>query len=493
MNKNLIDMIEAVSYEKSMPKDTVWSAMEAAVAALARKENKGGAGEFKATIQKDGSVDAVRLWQVVAPEDIEDPERQISVHDDIIADWTDTAAAVGDVVEEPVDEPTWTRQGAQVVKQVLAQRLKQGLRVSIAEQWAGRVGETHIGLVKRVDRDRIIVDLGEPVEGVMGQRDRIPGEMFKVGQRVRVLIKDVQADGQGPVITVSRSDDAFLRELIGIEVPEVDMGQVIIHGVARDPGSRAKVAVEAGRGLRSHPAAVCVGMRGVRAQAISGEINGERVEFIEWNENPAEFILAALHPAEVRTLVLDEDDKRAMVGVDAENLARAIGGRGQNVRLAARLTGWNIDIMSSEELQGRRDSEDETSRQNLVSLIDIDEELAGILVEEGFLTIEDIALSPIGDLLVIEGMDQDTVLALQERARDSMALRQMLHADDDSVPETLADLGFAPEEVVALALQDVVSIQDLADQAVGDLDWPDADQQELGTRIMQARALVGMI
>lgn len=490
MNKQLIDMIDAVAYEKSMPKDLVRTAMEQAVAALARREEKSPLGAFEAKIDSDGQVTVWRRFDLVERAELEDPERQIAQDDDMCRE--DGANVDGGVLKISVPTPAWTRQGLQVVKQVLAQKLKQGLRQTIAEAWGGRVGEVVLGQVKRIDRDRVVIDLGEPVEGVISGRDKIPGENLKVGHRVRALITKVDAEGNGPTISLSRTADDFVKELIAIEVPEVEIGQVKIRSVARDPGGRAKVAVEAGPGLRNHPAAVCVGMRGVRAQAVSGELNGERLEFVEWNEDPAQFLINALEPAEIKTLVLDADENRAMVGVEASNLARAIGTRGQNVRLASRLTGWAIDLMTVEDLEAKRQAEDIAARNDLMSLMDIDEELATILVDEGFMTVEDIALAPDTDLLAIEGMGEDIVEALQARAHDAVALKQML--DQSQAHEFDVLDGINREDIDQLMTNGVSTLNDLAEQSVYDLEsWPEDDHERLSHWIMQARQITGMI
>ena len=479
MSKQLVDMIEAVAYEKSMPEDLVRAAMESAIAALARREQKAPNGTFRAAIAKDGSVTVVRVWSLV--DEVLDADREV------LRD-----GRTEDEIEEAVDTPQWTRQGLQVVKQVLAQKLKQGLRATIAEAWQDRVGDIVMGVVKRVDKNRIVLDLGEPVEGVISGKDRIPGEIFKMGHRCRAIVTEVNAEGQGAVITLSRTADDFVRELISIEVPEVDLGQVIIKAVARDPGQRAKVAVQAGNGLRNHPAAVCVGMRGVRAQAVSNEINGERLEFIQWSDNPAEMLIAALSPAEVSTLILEEGDRRAMVGVQKENLARAIGSRGQNVRLASRLTGWNVELMSEEDLQAKREAEDQQAKQDLMDAMDMDEEMADLLVAEGFSTVEDIHFSPIGDLLVIEGLDEELADILKERAERAVLLKEMLEVrDDDS--ELMVLKGISSEDVEVLGKQGIVTLQDLADQGVMDIEWNEERDDELSAWIMEARERTGMI
>lgn len=474
--KQLIDMIEAVAYEKAMPEATVREAMESAIASLARKESREPGGLFHAEIDKDGNVSCWRIWEIVDNVMDEDRER--------------LGENVGDMEYEEVPTPKWTRQGLQVVKQVLAQRLKQGLRQTIADAWKGREGDVVMGVVKRIDKNRIIVDLGEPAEGVIAGKNRIPGEMFKIGHRVRACVDKVNAENMGPVIELSRTSDQFLRELIAIEVPEVDVGQVKIRSIARDPGSRAKIAVEAGQGLRNHPAAVCVGMRGVRAQAITSELNGERLEFIEWVDNPAEFLLAAMAPAEVTTLYMDEGTQTARVAVAQDKLARAIGSRGQNVRLASKLTGWTINLMSNEDYDAKMEEENQEAISQLVELMDMDEEFAQVLVEEGFMSVEDIFHSSIATLMSIDGVDEETAEMLKERATDAMLVKQMFEEPDLS---SLASVeGMNDEYIAILNGQGIVSMQDLADQATDDVEGFD-DPDMVGNWIMDARRKVGMI
>lgn len=478
--KQLVDMIEAVAYEKGMPKDVVRQAMEGAIASLARKENKEPGATFEAEINDQGEVAVWRKWLIVDNVMDEDIERLPLENEE-----------VGTTVYEEAEVPKWTRTGLQVVKQVLAQRLKQGLRQTIAQAWQNRVGEVVLGTVKRIDKSRVIVDLGEPAEGVIGPKQRIPGEMFKVGHRVRAVVHAVNDDHtQGAVIELSRTSETFLSELISMEVPEVGIGQVVIKAIARDPGSRAKVAVIAGPGLRHHPAAVCVGMRGVRAQAISGELNGERMEFVEWHEEPARFLLNALEPAEVTSLLMDEDTKTARVGVNHDKLARAIGGRGQNVRLASRLTGWNVQLMSTEEYNAKMEEDRAEAVAGLMTHMDMDEEMAGVLFEEGFASVDEIYQSSLGDLMSIDGIDEDTAHVLKERAHDVILTRMI----EESKPTGLATLhGITDEDIDALHAEGVQTLEELADLAVDDIAWSENDRERLGAWIMQARRHIGMI
>lgn len=477
--KQLLEMIEAVSYEKNMPKERVRQAMESAIAALARREAKPDDGEFRASIGSDGNVSAWRVWTYV--DEVENPATQR---------LADKEHPVGTRVEESVPEPKWTRQGLQVVKQVLYQRLREGLRLTVAEVWQERVGEVVTGVVKRTCKGGWILDLGEPAEGVLAGRDRIPNENLRIGHRVRAIVKSVNDSGNGPAIVLSRSDEALLYELIRTEVPEVDMGMVRIHALARDPGVRAKIAVSAGPGLRNSPTGTCVGMRGVRAQAVSNELNGEKLDFVEYNEDPAQFLVAAMAPGEIDTLVLDVNDKRALMGVDAERLGRAIGGGGQNIRLASKLTGWKIEAMSIEDLEKRRAEEDERAIKRLADGLDLDEEMAATLVEFGFQHIEEIAHCGIGDLISIEGLDEDVAEELQARAQDWLLNQELKKAEQELVagPQTLADLpGISQEDIVALEGQGIDNLEKLAECGIMDVVWDEERDDQLGEWILAAR------
>lgn len=477
--KQLIEMIEAVAYEKSMPEARVRQAMEGAVAALARREAKPDDGEFGASIAQDGTVRAWRVWRYV--DVVENPA---------VERLADAEHPVGHVEEVEVPEPKWTRQGLQVVKQVLYQRLREGLRQTVAEAWKARVGEVVTGVVKRACKGGWILDLGEPAEGVLAGRDTIPREVLRVGNRVRALVKSVNEDGNGPGVVLSRTDEDLLRELITTEVPEVGMGLVKIHAIARDPGVRAKIAVSAGPGLRNSPTGTCVGMRGTRAQAVSNEINGERLDFVEWSENPAEFLVAAMAPAEIDTIILDESEHRAMMGIAPELLGRAIGAGGQNIRLASKLTGWKIEAMTLDDLVAKREAEDGEAIAQISKALDMDEEMAGALIEEGFYNIEDIAYCSPADLLTIDGFDEEIVEELQARARDAMLSLELEKAAAEVAagPQSLSDLdGITEEDVAALEKQGITTLNQLAECGIMDVVWDEERDEQLGAWIMAAR------
>lgn len=485
MSKQLVDMIEAVAYEKSMPVEVVRASMEAAISALARREQKNPLATYRSSIANDGTVTVWRAWTVV--DEVNDPEKEILVSD------VSKYEIINGEATMPVATPKWTRQGLQVVKQVLAQRLKQGFRNTVADVWEDRIGDIVNGIVKRVDKNKIIVDLGEPMEGTISGKDRIPGEIFKVGQRCKAIVKSVSPSGNGPVIALSRSSEDFLRELITIEVPEVLMNQVIIRGIAREPGNRAKIAVQAGTNLKNNPTSVCIGMRGVRSQNISNEIRGERLEFIEWDENFAQYVVSALAPAEVKKIAVYEDKNKVLIGVDKENLPRAIGAKGQNVRLASKLIGWEIEMLDMEQLQQKQNEEDMEAIGNLMEQLEVDEELASFLVEEGFLNVETIALTSKDEMLEIFEFNDELVEELMERANNIFV--QMKLEEELSKPITeLSQLdNISEDDLSVLNKQGINSLEHLAELGLMDVIWNEDRDDELEHWIMQARKAIGMI
>lgn len=481
-NKELNDMIEVVAFEKNMPVEMVRGAMETAIAGLARKENKAPDGKFEVKISANGGIEVNRVWTYV--EEVINPDAELSVDG--------TAFEVGQVIKQSAEVPKWTRQGLQTVKQILAQKIKQGLRDVVADEWTDKVGTCVLGMIKKVDRDRAYIEFGNNAEGVIEGRDRIPREFLRAGTRIRSYVKSVAAGGRGPVIHLSRAAPELLEEIVGIEVPEVGSGQIKIRGVAREAGVRAKVLVESlSYHGKSSPAAICAGTRGVRAQAISNELNGERVDFIEWSDNDAQLILNSMAPAEIVNIVLDNDKKTARLGVEEARLAIAIGSRGQNVRLASKVTGWNIEVMTVDDLKKKRYDEDEAAKQEFMELLEVDRDVAELLVEEGFFNVEDVAMASIAELTSLPGVDEETAEALNERAIEAAELKSILH--DNAGDDWLGGLeGVTEDDLARFETQNVKTLQDLADLATDELEWPENDDR-LGGLIIQARKKVGMI
>ncbi|GAB2520509.1 transcription termination factor NusA [Lysobacter humi (ex Lee et al. 2017)] len=418
MSKELLLVVDAVANEKGVPRDVIFEAIEAALASAAKKRYQDEDVLVRVAIdRKDGSYETFRRMEVVADDVVmESPDRQIRLMDAI--DEVD-GVEVGDFIEEQIENPEFGRIAAQAAKQVIVQKVREAERQQVIDAWKDRVGELITGVVKRVERGNIYVDLGGNAEAIIPKDKGIPRDVVRTGDRIRGFLFDVRPEPRGPQIFISRAAPEFMMELFKLEVPEVSQGLVSIRACARDPGDRAKIAVLA-HDNRTDPIGACIGMRGSRVQAVSNELNGERVDIILWSDNPAQFVINAMAPAEVQSIVVDEDKHSMDLAVAEERLAQAIGKGGQNVRLASRLTGWQLNVMTADQVQAKSEAEQAASRQLFQDKLEVDEEIAGILVSEGFNTVEEIAYVPVGELLAIEGFDEDIVEELRSRARDSL-------------------------------------------------------------------------
>jgi len=401
---------------------------------------------------------------------------------------------VGDYIEEQVENAEFGRIAAQAAKQVIVQKVREAERQQVIDAWKDRVGELVTGIVKRVERGNIYVDLGGNAEAIIPKDKGIPRDVVRTGDRVRGYLFDVRPEPRGPQIFISRAAPEFMMELFKLEVPEVGQGLVTIRACARDPGDRAKIAVLA-HDNRTDPIGACIGMRGSRVQAVSNELNGERVDIILWSDNPAQFVINAMAPAEVQSIVVDEDKHSMDLAVAEERLAQAIGKGGQNVRLASRLTGWQLNVMTADQVQAKSEAEQAASRALFQEKLEVDEEIAGILVSEGFNTVEEIAYVPVGELLAIEGFDEDIVEELRSRARDSL-LNDAL-AEEESLEgqmpsdDLLALEGMDEATAHALAEHGIRSSEDLselgADEVV-EFGIDGLDETRAAALILAARA-----
>ena len=384
------------------------------------------------------------------------------------------------------------RIAAQTAKQVIVQKVREAERAKVVELYRGRIGEIISGSVKKVTRDNVIVDLGNNAEALMARDQLIGRETFRMGDRVRALLAEVRTESRGPQLFLSRTDPQMLVELFKIEVPEISEEVIEIRAAARDPGSRAKIAVKTNDG-RIDPIGACVGMRGSRVQAVTGELNNERVDIVLWDDNPAQLVINAMAPAEVSSIVVDEDRHAMDVAVSDENLAMAIGRNGQNVRLASELTGWTINVMSEEDAAAKQQDEMGDVVQTFVDALDIDEEFAQMLVEEGFASLEEIAYVPLDEMLAIDGLDEDIVEELRTRAKDKL-LNQALAAEeqlDNSEPaQDLLDMeGMDTHLAFVLASRGIITMEDLAEQAVDEIsDIEGLSDEKAAELIMTARA-----
>ncbi|NBD95952.1 MAG: transcription termination/antitermination protein NusA [Gammaproteobacteria bacterium] len=499
--KEILQVVEAVSNEKGLDRETIFEAIEAALASAARRRHPEDI-EVRVAIDRDtGEYEAFRRWEVLPDEgetvgegedaeevELESEDRQIRLVD---ARKHDADLEVGDYIEEAMEPPEFGRIAAQAAKQVIVQRVRQAERAKVVEAFEERVGELISGQIKRMEKGGIMLDLGENAEAFIPSRHTIPGETARINDRVRGYLYEVRPEVRGPQLFVSRTMNEFLIELFKLEVPEIGQGLLELKGAARDPGRRAKISVHA-LDDRTDPIGACVGMRGSRVQAVSNELAGERIDIILWDENPAQFVINAMAPAEVHSIVVDEDTNSMDIAVEEENLSQAIGRGGQNVRLASELTGWNLNVMTIEEAEQKSESEATTILEMFKTKLDVDEEVATILVQEGFTNVEEVAYVPESELLDIEEFDENVVGELRQRARDAL-LTQMIASEEqleEHKPEQdLLDLeGMTDTIAYRLAEKGIRTRDDLAECAVDELEEiEDLDPELAAALIMKAR------
>jgi len=490
MSKDILLVVDSVANEKGVPKDVIFEAIELALAAATKKRYTEEEVDIRVDIDRDsGDHDTYRRWTVID----DNTEREFPGYQVWEADEGEKNAdyKVGDSFEEKVESISFGRIGAQAAKQVIVQKVREAERAQLVELYKDRVGELISGTVKKVTRDNIFVDLGGNAEAVLSRDNLIPRETYRIGDRVRALLNEIREDVRGPQLSLSRICPEMLVELFKIEVPEVAEEVIEIRGAARDPGSRAKIAVKTNDG-RIDPIGACVGMRGARVQAVTGELGNERVDIVLWDDNPAQLVINAMAPAEVASIVVDEDTQSMDVAVDESQLAQAIGRSGQNVRLASELTGWTINVMTEEEFGNKQDSEAGDVVEKFMNALDVDEDLSQVLVAEGFTSLEEIAYVPLEEMLEIEGFDEDMVEALRSRAKDAM-LTQAIASEEALDTEPADDLlnmdGMDRHLAFVLASRGVITMEDLAEQAVDDLlDIENLDEEKAGALIMTARA-----
>ena len=474
MSKEILSVIESVSLEKGVPKEVIFGAMEAALA-VATKKKYGEDAEFRVAIDRDsGEYETFRTWTVVDYDDLEEdeepnPDAQYSVEEarEIKAD-----AQLGDVLEKQVESVEFGRIAAQTAKQVIVQKVREAERAQVLEVYESRMNELLSGTVKKLGRDSVIVDLGNNAEAILTREHLIPREVFRVGDRLRAMLVEIRPDNRGPQLVLSRTAPAMLIELFKVEVPEIAEDVIQILGAARDPGSRAKIAVQTNDG-RIDPVGACVGMRGSRVQAVSGELAGERIDIVLWDENPAQLTINAMAPAEVASIVLDEETHSMDIAVTESNLAQAIGRGGQNVRLASDLCGWSLNIMTEEEAAQKLEEEASRFVGEFIEYLAVDDDVAEVLVEEGFTTLEEVAYVPMEEMLAIDGFDEEIVNELRNRAKDALLTKAIAseEAFGDAKPadDLLEMRSMTRELAFQLANNEVVTMEDLAELAVPEL------------------------
>jgi len=491
MNKEILLVVDAVSNEKGVEKEIIFEAIEAALASATRKKN-GGQIDVRVDIdRKTGDYDTFRVWEVIDDSEtteLENPITQITYSG---AKELEPEIEIGGYIEEPIDSIEFGRIAAQTAKQVIVQKVREAERAKVVEAYKDRKGELVTGVVKRMDRGNVVLDLGNNAEAQISKFDLINREAVRVGDRIRGYLYEINSEGRGPQLLVSRTSPELLIELFKLEVPEVGEGMIDIIGAARDPGLRAKIAVKA-NDSRIDPVGACVGMRGSRVQAVSNELNGERVDIILWDDNPAQFVINAMSPAEVVSIVVDEDNHSMDVAVNDDNLSQAIGRGGQNVKLASQLTGWDLNVMSEEQAAEKGEEEAKVYVEQFMKQLDVDEEVAAILVQEGFTSVDEIAYIPVEEMLGIEEFDEDIINELRDRANDAILTRAIAKEEAISDAHPADDLlemeGMDNDLAHVLASRGVVTMEDLAEQSVDELMEIDGmDEKRAGELIMKAR------
>ena len=484
MSREILLLVDALAHEKNVPKDVIFIALELALASASKKRFSEEADVRVAIDRENGEYQSFRRWQIVADDVLENPAAQIAV-----SDTRAEGLAEGDYVEEPRESIEFGRIGAQAAKQVILQKVREAEREQILEDLLARKEHLVTGVIKRMEKGNAIIEVGR-LESLLPREQMIPKENLRVGDRVRAYLSRIERGGRGPQLILSRIAPEFLSKLFELEVPEIEEGLLEIRSAARDPGLRSKIAVKS-NDQRIDPVGTCVGMRGSRVQAVTGELAGERVDIVLWSMDPAQFVINAMSPAEVSSIVVDEDAHSMDVVVDEEQLALAIGRSGQNVRLASELTGWTLNILTEEEAAQKHEEEYTQTRQLFIDKLDVDEEVADILVQEGFGTLEEIAYVPLSEMIEIEAFDEDTVNELRKRARAALLTEAI--AKEEKVGEASEDLltmeGMDEATAHTLAANGISTMEDLADLAVDDLvELINMDAERAKQLIMTARA-----
>ncbi|MFZ5560338.1 MAG: transcription termination factor NusA [Pseudomonadota bacterium] len=487
MTKEILMVVDSVSNEKGVSREVIFQALEQALVAATKKKYNTDEIDLRVSInRKTGEYETFRRWTVVADEDHEIPAMQLA-----ISDVQEKGLGLGDVVEEQVASIEFGRIAAQTAKQVIVQKVREAERALVVDAYRHRVGEILSGIVKKTTRDGVVLDLGGNAEAYLAREEMLSRESFRVGERVRAVLYAVNAEGRGSQLLVSRTRPEMIIELFRIEVPEIGEEIIEIKGAARDPGVRAKISVKT-NDQRIDPQGACIGMRGARVQAVSGELGGERVDIVLWDDNPAQYVINALQPAEVASIVIDEDAHSMDVAVEEDQLAMAIGRGGQNIRLASELTGWRLNVMTVAEAQSKQESEAHQYIEVFMRELDVDEDVAAILVNEGFTSLEEVAYVPLEEMLAIEDFDEDIVNALRQRAKDTLLTKALVSEEKRSSSEPAEDLlnmeGMDRKLAFELASRGIVTMEDLAEQSIDDIsDIAALGDERAGKLIMTAR------
>ena len=491
MNKEILMMADVVSNEKGVEKEVIFQALEAALASATRKKHPEDIDSRVEINRETGEYQTYRQWKVFADDDpnLEFPDKELRLMDavDLNPD-----AVVDEFVEEAIDSIAFGRIAAQTAKQVILQKVREAERAKVMEEYADRVGTMVSGIVKRSDRNGVYVDLGGNAEAFIPRNEMIRGEQVRTQDRVKGILYEINPEARGPQLLMTRTSPEFLIELFKLEVPEVGQELIVILSAARDPGLRAKIAVKAVE-PRIDPVGACVGMRGSRVQAVSNELAGERVDIILWNENPAQYVINAMSPAEVLSIVLDEESLSIDIAVEEDMLSKAIGRGGQNIRLASELTGWNLNVMTAADADAKNEAESDEVIERFSKQLDVDKEVALILVQEGFSSMEEIAFVPESELLSIEEFDEGIVQELRNRARDvlltqAIASEEAIESADPAMDLVSLD-GMTDSLAAILDSHGIHTRDDLAELAVDELiEIEDMSEEAAAKLIMAARA-----
>ena len=490
MSKEILMVADAVSNEKGVSRTVIFEAIESALATATKKLHDADEIDCRVSVDKEtGDYETFRVWTVVEEEEYLAEGAQFTLDQAL---ERDESLGIGDIWEEKIENAAFGRIAAQTAKQVIVQKVREAERDIVISEYRERVGELVTGSVKKVTRDSIIVDLGGNAEALLPRDQMIPRETFRVSDRMRALLTDVRSEQRGPQLFLSRTSPDMLVELFKIEVPEIAEEIIEIKAAARDPGSRAKIVVATNDG-RIDPVGACVGMRGSRVQVVSNELANERIDIILWDDNPAQLVINSMSPAEVASIIVEEDSQTMDIAVEEENLAQAIGRNGQNVRLSSELTGWTINVMSEEDAAAKQQQEASNFVEEFVKKLDVDEEVAEVLVQEGFTSVEEIAYVPLDEILMIEGFDEEISNELRTRAKDAL-LTQAIASEEDLSSANIADdlLGMeGMDDALALKLakKEILTMEDLAEQSVDELmDIEGMEEEKAGKLIMEARA-----
>lgn len=487
MNKEILSMIEVVSNEKGVDKEDIFDALECALAMATKKRHTANIDVRVKINRKDGSYLTFQRWLVVNDEHFQHPDRQIAWQ---TALKKQPDIQLGSYWEELIESVVFDRISAQTAKQVIVQKIREAEREIVIRAYKEKEGKLVSGVVKKVERSSIILDLGGNVEAVVSREDMILREVVRVGDRLRAYLRSVRAENKGPMLLLSRTAPGLLIELFKLEVPEIGEDLIEIMGAARDAGSRAKIAVRS-KDDRIDPVGACVGMRGARIQAVSNELAGEKIDVVLWDDNIAQYVINAMSPAEVVSIIIDEDTHSMDVAVKESQLSQAIGRGGQNVKLASQLTGWTLNVMTEAQAAAKNADEADKLKNVFMLALDIDSDIAKILVEQGFSSLEEIAYVPLNEMLQIDEFDEDIVQELRHRAKEALLAKvAAANVPAETLPQDLLDLeGMTPELAAGLMRHDIKTMDDLAEQSIDDLLALNLlNTEQAGKLIMAARA-----